>query len=258
MKRPGYDARRRNRNIGTAKQGHGQDNDMRIPERWSSDRVFYENLKSPIILNRKVHERELPILLEPTTSPFIYPCTVADVVHLLNTVPKEYVEMLDLFVFRHPTHTERNLRSVWGRLVYAADLGRYCGTTIYIESQREDDVFKWGKSLDPRREEELERLRSDGHEVEVLKRHIEIRCSSDSMRTTLLHRTILHELGHLEDWLTDANYETKTSHDKEVFAHRFAEQLATQLTKTGILPFERLDLEEDFAGTSLKRSFFGL
>jgi hypothetical protein len=40
--RAGRDPRRRNRNIGAAKQGHGQDNRMVIPEPWADRRVFYE------------------------------------------------------------------------------------------------------------------------------------------------------------------------------------------------------------------------
>ena len=42
-----YDARRRNRNIGTAKSGHGQSNKLTIPSRWTEDRVFYEVLEGP-------------------------------------------------------------------------------------------------------------------------------------------------------------------------------------------------------------------
>ena len=41
MKR-GWDATRRNRNIGTAKQGLGQDNQLVIP--WCGLKLYYENL----------------------------------------------------------------------------------------------------------------------------------------------------------------------------------------------------------------------
>ena len=51
--RPGWNPSRRNRNIGTAKSGHGQNNRLVIPARWSDDRVFWEKLRDPIAVERR-------------------------------------------------------------------------------------------------------------------------------------------------------------------------------------------------------------
>ncbi len=44
MQRPGWNATRRNRNIGTARQGHGQDNRMVIPSNWQDLRRYWKRL----------------------------------------------------------------------------------------------------------------------------------------------------------------------------------------------------------------------
>lgn len=50
MRKPGWDARRRNKNIGTAKSGRGQNNQMRIPEYWMGGNyiLYKERLKTEI------------------------------------------------------------------------------------------------------------------------------------------------------------------------------------------------------------------
>ena len=266
MKRSGYDARRRNRNIGTSKQGHGQDNCLSIPERWFSARVYYEILRKPIILKKLIGGRVLPVVIESPTPPYLYPCTVDDVIYLLSHVPKEFTENLDFFVFRHPTCKQRLLRSCWGRIVYFADLANQLhspilgdsGTAIYIESCKPAQTWKWQKSNTPRAHEELNRLREDGHSITLLKRHFEIRSTLESSRNTILYRTILHELGHLEDWLTDDRYDTKSTHDQEVFAHKFADRLAQQLSADGIIPFDRIADTETLNKDRLPPEYFGL
>jgi len=50
MNKSGYDARRRNRNIGTDKSGHGQNNRFKIAHAWADDRMFYEKLENPVKL----------------------------------------------------------------------------------------------------------------------------------------------------------------------------------------------------------------
>jgi hypothetical protein len=52
-RRPGREPTRRNRNIGTSKQGHGQDNRMVIPSRWPDDRVYFEVLRNPVPVVRR-------------------------------------------------------------------------------------------------------------------------------------------------------------------------------------------------------------
>jgi hypothetical protein len=52
MRKPGWDPRRRNRNIGTPKAGRGRDTRFTIPEPWSDTRLYYERLVNPIELKR--------------------------------------------------------------------------------------------------------------------------------------------------------------------------------------------------------------
>ncbi len=66
MKRSGWGARRRNRNIGTSKSGHGQDNRLTIPESWADDRFFHKKLNNPVSLELEVHENQVTTLVEGT------------------------------------------------------------------------------------------------------------------------------------------------------------------------------------------------
>jgi hypothetical protein len=43
MQRPGWNPVRRNRNVGTAKQGRGRDNRMVIPSNWHDSRTFWQS-----------------------------------------------------------------------------------------------------------------------------------------------------------------------------------------------------------------------
>ncbi|MEM9005979.1 MAG: hypothetical protein AAGE59_20950 [Cyanobacteria bacterium P01_F01_bin.86] len=64
MRRPGWDTRCRNRYLGTAKSGHGQDNYLTIPESWASDRLFYEKLVKPITWLYEIKGNSLTLLVE--------------------------------------------------------------------------------------------------------------------------------------------------------------------------------------------------
>ena len=158
-----------------------------------------------------------------------------------------------MFLFRHPTRKQRILEPVWGRFLYYACPGRYQGSAICFES-RSIGPLRWSKSVDPERSRELERLRRDGHRVVQTKRSLEIHCTAESIRTTVLFRTALHEVGHYVDWQQSVlnvdgateeeeerlrrAFDTKTSVMKEDFAHRYAAITAAKLTDSGQLPFE--------------------
>jgi hypothetical protein len=60
MNRPGWNSQRRNRNIGTAKSGHGQNNRMCIPKHWADGHLFYERLENPVAFSRMVGDRKNP------------------------------------------------------------------------------------------------------------------------------------------------------------------------------------------------------
>ncbi|MEO1128047.1 MAG: hypothetical protein AAFX95_28770, partial [Cyanobacteria bacterium J06639_16] len=70
MQKSGWDARRRNRNMGTAKSGHGQDNRLTIPESWADNRRFYERLHNPVALARDINGHRLTFLIEATHADF--------------------------------------------------------------------------------------------------------------------------------------------------------------------------------------------
>lgn len=237
--RPGWNPTRRNRNIGTAKQGHGQDNRLVIPQGWPDDRVFWEVLRDPVAVSRTVGGSSLTFLVEPPRADSFHACTIDDICSVLSFVLPEHLNGIDLIVLRQPTRKQELLRPVWGRLAYYAAAGRYSGTAIYLEAQSGRPV-KWSTSLTPDDQAELERLRADGHIITKEKRGYRIDNTLQSIRATQLHRTLLHELGHYVDWLESVvkpnrkledvaardrivqAYKAKPHRMKEDFAHRYA------------------------------------
>ncbi|MBE9029433.1 hypothetical protein IQ266_06605 [filamentous cyanobacterium LEGE 11480] len=254
--RPGWNPTRRNRNIGTAKQGHGHNNRLNIPHAWPDDRIFYEVLSHPIAITRTIQNQVITFLVEPTHPDYFYPCTVDDVAKILNFVPETHLEGLELIIFRQPTRKQSNQNPVWGRFLYYATPGKYAGTAICLEAQSLKQPLSWGRSLTPYDVKELDRLRTDGHLIHQTKRGYQITSTAISMRNTILFRTVLHELGHYIDWLQsviwptseladqleveriEQAFTTKPSQMKEEFAHRYAIEQFTDLQRQGKLPFQ--------------------
>lgn len=101
--------------------------------------------------------------------------------------------------------------------------------------------MRWSKSLTPESQEELERLRADGHAIKTTKHYHLIPLSLESVRATQLYRTVLHEIGHsVDNQLDPVSFDRKTSLEKETFAHQYADRLREKLERFGVLPFERL------------------
>jgi len=133
VQRPGYDAKRRSRKIGTADQGWRKQAQQVIPERWTSSRRFYEELTDFVVLHRDVHDRELTFIVEPARPGNVYSCTPDDIWYLLRLLPPECVngaEGLDGIVLRQPTRKQEDLAPVWGRLTYTTSVGPLCGPAI--------------------------------------------------------------------------------------------------------------------------------
>jgi hypothetical protein len=256
--RPGYNPIRRNRNIGTAKQGHGQNNRLTIPERWNG-RAWTEELQPHTKIVRTVADRLLTFYVEENHGGCAHACTIADICHLLAQIPAEDWEGISNFVLRQPTLKQRTLSPVWGRLRYSADLGRPgdkpsdYGPALMLEACRFDHPIKWGLHLDPDDLAEIERLRADGHAVERTKRNYLITPTAESTRATQLYRTLLHEIGHWVDYLEkvkrpdDAGqgnwddlrerYFARPADEREAFAHAYADRLRAKLLAAGIIPF---------------------
>ncbi len=201
MNRRGYDLTRRNRNIGTAKAGHGRDNRLVIPGHWADLRMFYEKLDDPVIVSVAAGNVALRILVEPPLSGFAHACTIDDILHLLGYVPARHFKDIRVVVLRQPKRKQRILRPAWGRLVYFSDLEGYSGPAIYLEAQDLRKTWSWSKSLGPDQARELERLREDGHRITTDRRRHAIASTLDSVRSTQLFRTLPHEIGHYVDFL---------------------------------------------------------
>lgn len=245
--RPGWNPTRRNRNLGTAKQGHGRDNRLIIPKGWPDDRVFWEVLRNPVAVRREVGTSDLTFLVQPPREGSFHACTIDDICHVLAFVPPDHLDGIDLIVLRQPTRKEQSLKPVWGRLAYYAVAGRYSGTAIYLEAHT-GNPSKWSLSLTPDDTAELDRLRADGHGVTKEKRGYRLDHTPQAIRSTQLYRTLLHELGHYVDWLESVlnrpyvddeaederirrAYETKPVRAKEDFAHRYAAETGKRVPR---------------------------
>ena len=255
-KNPGYNPTRRNRNIGTKSAGYGQDNKLVIPWAWADNRIFYERLVDPVVVEIQVGSVSKHVIIEPTIKGFIHACTVDDIQRLLELIPVEHINDITAFVLRQPKRKEQILSSVWGRLIYSSDLCGFSGPTVYLEAQNFEQPLKWSKSLTPEGAKELERLREDGHVVVTDKRQHIINCTLDTIRNTQLYRTLPHEIGHYVDYLTKVEepskdnfdlwsvlndkYHSRPSQERESFAHRYADEFRKQQIARGTIPFERM------------------
>ena len=132
--RAGWNPIHRNRNIGTPKQGHGQDNRLVIPKSWPDDRVFWEVLNHPVAIPRIVGNCELTILVEPPRPKCFYPCTIDDVSSVLALVPQADLAGIGLIIFRQPTRKQAQISTVWGRFLPDAAPGPDSGTAICLEA----------------------------------------------------------------------------------------------------------------------------
>jgi hypothetical protein len=249
MQRSGWDARRRNKNLGTAKSGYGQNNEMRIPDRWIGTKwiQFHERLENFVVVKRTIGEREIIFIIEPVQPGFIHACTPDEIAQVMRLLPQAHTADIDLIVLRQPKRKEKLLQPVWGRLRYWAEIAQYTGVAIYLEAQPMNDVFFWQKSLSPDYVQELERLRQDGHQIAVERRRYVIQTTLAAVRTTQLYRTLPHEVGHYVDRLKHIDehgdselFWTKPDKDKEAFAHRYADEFQARERASGRIPFDRM------------------
>src|SRR5262245_45158558 len=132
--RPGWNPTRRNRNQGTAKRGHGQDNRMVVPCSSRTTRPFYDQLRDPIIVMRGI-PTPLKFYVEPPREDCRHACSIDDIAHLLRRLPSDHVKSLVAIVLRQPTRKQAMLRPVWGRMLYSRDDGIRNGPAIFLEAQ---------------------------------------------------------------------------------------------------------------------------
>ena len=270
MKRSGWNPTRRNRNIGTARSGHGDGERFAIPESWKDPRVYWEKLRKSV----RVEAGGLKVLVEPCSPGFVHAVTVDDALRILSFFPPDDVEVIRTLVLRQPTQKQRLFSRVWGRLAYFTNLGDVEGPAVIIEAQRPEGQFEWPHSLRPEDTDEIEHLRQDGHEITRGRRSWMIRTRLESVRATQLYRTIPHEVGHYVQYdrevrrpgagsptefrrLQDAYFSAPTR-EREDFARRYAREFFELRVREGRIPFERLVEEPRMKQQGLMPAWFGL
>lgn len=235
---------------------------MVVPDVDRGRRKYWEVLKNARQLVRRIHGREVRFFVEPARPGWTHPCTVDDLVRVLGAIPADDLGDIGAIVLRQPTRKQAILRPVWGRLAHFAEIGAYSGPAIILDSQ-EDVAIRWGRSLDPDDAAELGRLRSDGHAIEETKRGFVVRPTLDSCRATVLYRTLLHEIGHRVDRRDysergqDDAYDQRPAREREAFAHRYAERVATGLRARRVIPFARIIDRLSVTRDNLDPNWFG-
>jgi hypothetical protein len=249
---------RRNRNIGTKRAGYAKSKDMRIPESWLDKHgncsLYYERLELAHVEEVTIGDLEFKILYEQPRDGFSYGCSPSDVIKLLSMAAKIVPALPKIIALRQPTRKQRQQFPVWGRFLYFAELGKHRGTTIILEAQELGASLKWSKSMSLEDRAEYERLARDGHYFMETKRDFRAHLAENGIRNTNLYRTLLHELGHLTDYhqkvlnkqtaldpdqsVAADLYFSRPTQEREVFAHRFAEDLSRSLKTAGEIPFE--------------------
>jgi hypothetical protein len=250
--RSARDPTRRNRNIGTAKQGHGQDNALVIPTRQHPRSTgYFENLGKYSTVWRDFTGSRMPFLVEETRPRCFHACTVDDIAHMLQFVPSADWNGIAFIVLRQPKRKEDILKPAWGRWVPDAVIDDHRGHAIFLEAVDPSMPVRWELSLTPDLQKELARLREDGHSITTTKRHHVIAPNLASVRCTQLHGTLLHEIGHHVDYSRDPDlFERKNSSEKERFAHRYADTWREVLRKQGVIPFERSESPRSSSSTA--------
>jgi len=238
-----YNPTRRNRNIGTKKQGHGQDNKLKIPQPPDIFMSFYERLGIYEKETRIINGHEFLFVTEVTRKTSEHACTIGDLEKIISFIPKNDYGELRLILLRQPKRKEETLSPVWGRLIYSYEFEGDYLPAIIIEAIDYSKSLKWTKKLSPDSQQELERLREDGHEIFDNKRHFKAEYKVEIVRNTQLYRTLPHEFGHyvhyleyveregeenedFEEWeKRNDKYFELSSADKEKFANNYADNL---------------------------------
>lgn len=256
--RPGFNPARRNRNIGTPRQGHGQDNRLVVP---NPGRLVspIERIGPHVADVWRVGSREVRFVVERLGENWLHPCTIGDVIRLLELVPESDWAGIGTIVFRQPTRKQSVLAPSWGRLFYFGEIstarGRVVadGPMILLDAVEHGYHFTWRSGLALDDQAELSRLGADGHDIERSGSRYRVRTSPESARATQLYRTLPHEIGHWFDWLEKVEtpaargedfpmlqdrYFARPSDEREGFAHRYADRIRAILSAACAIPFE--------------------
>lgn len=234
---------------------------MVIPQAHVAGRHCTVKIGRHLKMVHEINGRPITFIVEQVSNGR-HACSVDDIRYLLSHIPVADWAGIGIILLRQPTRKERMLAPVWGRMFYHAELAftrsrvRFDCPTVILEACEPDTVFKWSTSLDRDYADELERLRGDGHDIERTSRHYIISTNMHAVRATQLYRTLLHELGHWNDWLQKVEipaerdeedygdladrYFSRTDAERESYAHRYADKWQKTLRDKGIIPFEKM------------------
>lgn len=253
------DPRRRNKNIGTAKQGFGQNNNLTIPQPLDTLKTFYERFTSVEMVSITVHSTKIPVIIEELKEGFYYSCTPYDVERILNHLPEEDLMDFGVLIFRQPKKKEQILSSVWGRLIYSFEYKDDYYPAIIIEAVDNIDHLSFPKKQSVHEKNEFNLLIQDGLNFVLDKRDYFAQLDPDKIRNIQLYRTLLHEIGHYNHYLEiverpgneDEDFEVwKERNDfyfsinqdeKETYANKYAVTMKSILQENGIIPFNKIE-----------------
>ena len=227
-------------------------------------------------VTRRVWGREMRFLVEETLDDHVHACTVDDVAHMLNLLPKRHINSqagidgIRGVVLRQLTRREERHASTWGRMTYFAKVANEFGPIIQVTAQPIPLTLRWGKRLRPEEQRELELLRAIASRYEATRRGHEMEFDLEAVRRVQLSVTVPHEVGHWADMFENVEmkalgappdlsveawearwtalrerYFARPQNEREVYANRYADEARMRLEREGALPFARLlDLEE--------------
>jgi hypothetical protein len=253
------DNRRRNRNIGTAKQGYGQNNRLCISDPGNlkgDDRGFSERLTQYKKTSHTINGHEFIFIVEKVRPDCCHACTVADVARMLSHIPVKDYGDLRFIIFRQPKRKEEILSPVWARLNYDYEFEHTCKPAVILEAFNTSSYITWPRSMTVDGRNEFERLQKDGHVFIADKRIYRARLRRETVRATQLYRSLPHEFGHYVQYQQCVNTASNTKSglsdrwtalryyhfsipeaEKEKFAHSYADRLREALLEKGVIPF---------------------
>jgi hypothetical protein len=243
-----FNPSRRNRNIGTTKQGFKKRNRFDIPCYYlREDKIYWEKLSDYKKIERQINGWKFTFIVEKTKKDWFHACTVEDLEMILQHIPSAYYGDLRTIVLRQPKRTEEIFSPVWGRLVFYYEFESERFPTIILESVKSGSKIRWSRKIDIDRQKEFERLRNDGFEFIETKKSHEIDLTLENVRNTQLYRTLLHEIGHYIQYCeSEEKFDQLPTAEKEIFAHNFADKLKFELEQKCVIPFPRQFFNESF------------
>lgn len=248
---------RRNRNIGTSKQGHGQNNKLTLSKPCATSKTFVEQLANYEKFERTINGHNFLFVIEQTRETSKHACSINDITKIIEQIASSDFGNLKLIVLRQPKRKEETISPVWGRLVYSYEFENEYFPAIILEAVDYNKKFKWAAKLSIDSQKELERLKADGHPIIQTERFFTADYKPENVRNTQLYRTLLHEFGHyvhylqvverqatedepIENWeLRNDSYFKIPQIEKEKFAHKYADSLRQRMIDNYIIPFSQ-------------------